>query len=787
MNADSHRYPYSSALFDSLSLGIVFQDAEGRIISCNPAAETILGLSLDQMRGITSIDPRWNAVHEDGSPFPGEDHPAMIALRTQKPVQNVVMGVFNPKIEARTWINVRAFPIEVESDSSVCGAYAVFEDISERVSAQKKVVESETRFHSLFEAMSEGMALHRIVYDADGLATDYLIVDVNPAFERQTGMLGTAVIGKLASEAYGAGEAPFLNVYAKVVLTGEPTEIEQYFPPLQKHFNIKVFSPGQEHFATVFEDITERKQAQATIEEWRSRYEAVIKASGMLLYDWNTLTNAVTYAGDIQRFLEFSVDEMAGGLAHWVQLIHPEDRDGFGREIERVIASKEAFHQEYRVRRRDGSYLSVHDEGYFVLDARGGITQMVGFVHNITAQKQAEVESARLEARLRESQKMEALGTLAGGVAHDFNNALATILGNLELARQDVGTDHPSLVSLDEIGKASRRAKDLVQQILAFGRRQKVERKPMSLALVVVETARLVRATLSAMVSLNVDCAGDTPAVLADATQIEQVLLNLCSNAAYAVEDIGRTGVIEINLSAYGCTQSKTHDDLAPGRYACLTVRDNGFGMDETTRSRIFDPFFTTKPRGKGTGLGLSVVHGIVLAHDAHIEVDSASGEGSTFRIYFPAVETHAISVAAPAPEVAPIQGQGKHVLYLDDEQAIIFLMKRLLERQGFRVSGFTDPREALAAVRANPEQFYLAVTDYNMPGMSGLEVASALREIRSDLPVVLASGYITEELRQKAPAVGVRELIYKPNTVDDLCAAVARCANAQSGNKGSS
>jgi CheY-like chemotaxis protein len=202
--------------------------------------------------------------------------------------------------------------------------------------------------------------------------------------------------------------------------------------------------------------------------------------------------------------------------------------------------------------------------------------------------------------------------------------------------------------------------------------------------------------------------------------------------------------------------------------------------MDEATRSHLFEPFFTTKPVGKGTGLGLAVVHGIAQAHEASIDVDSAPGKGSAFSIYFPAVDMPVEPDALPLSGATTVRGEGKRVLYVDDEEAIIFLMKRLLERQGFWVSGYTNPQEALAAVRANPDQYDLAVTDFNMPGMSGLEVASALREIRADLPVVLASGYITEDLRQKAPAAGIRELIYKPNTVDDLCEAVARYANAQ-------
>jgi CheY-like chemotaxis protein len=294
-----------------------------------------------------------------------------------------------------------------------------------------------------------------------------------------------------------------------------------------------------------------------------------------------------------------------------------------------------------------------------------------------------------------------------------------------------------------------------------------------------VESARLVRATLPASVTLRVDCKADTPAVLADATQVKQILLNLCGNALQAVQDLERPGVIEVRLEA--CTLGEARGDLRPGQYACLTVQDNGSGMDEATRSRVFEPFFTTKPVGKGTGLGLSVVHGIVKAHEASIEVESALGKGSAFRIYFPAAEVSVTEITASAPDAAPDHVKGKHVLYVDDEEAIVFLMKRLLERQGYRVSGYTDPREALAVARADPGQFDLAVTDYNMPGMSGLDVTQALKAIRADLPVVLASGFITEELRAKAPACGVDEMIYKPDTADELCRAVARFANKQS------
>ena len=460
----------------------------------------------------------------------------------------------------------------------------------------------------------------------------------------------------------------------------------------------------------------------------------------------------------------------------FISVVIAEDQPRWVRHFLDVKQGDGRDRGEFELQRDDGTVFQaqldcVREEG----SAPGVRIALI----DISERKRAEAARVLLESQLRESQKMEALGTLAGGIAHDFNNALAAIAGNSELARQDVGPGHIALESLGEINKAARRAKDLVQQILAFSRRQPLLRKPTTLSLVVLESARLVRATLPAGVSLKVECKPDTPAVLADASQIKQILLNLCGNAIQAVQDQGRPGVVEVRLEVYA--QAEARGDLQPGRYACLTVQDNGPGMDEATRARIFEPFFTTKPMGKGTGLGLSVVHGIVKAHEASIEVESPPGEGSTFHICFPAVDAPVAAATTAAVAATPANGQGKHILYIDDEEAILLLMHRLLERQGYRVSTFTSPEKALAAARADPAQFDLAVTDYNMPGMSGLNVAIALRDIRADLSVVLASGYITEELRANAPAAGISELIYKPDTVDELCEAVARIANAQS------
>ncbi len=501
-----------------------------------------------------------------------------------------------------------------------------------------------------------------------------------------------------------------------------------------------------------------------------------------------------------------------------LRIVHPDDREALDRhfhEVETPQTQTDHSERDFRILTRDGEERWLAHVCQHISDRDGKYLGRRACNRDITERKRAEAMHAELEAQLAESQKMEAIGTLAGGIAHDFNNILATILGNVELARQDLSAGDSSgresapqaaagapgasarragapahahalvLESLDEICKAGSRARDLVQQILAFSRRQPVERRPTALAAVVEESARLLRATLPARLTLEVQCEAPVPAVLADATQIQQVLINLATNAMQAMR--GRPGRIGIRLDTVplDAALADRHPALRtllaqhPGRIVRLAVSDDGPGMDETTRARAFEPFFTTKAADEGTGLGLSVVHGIVRAHGGAIEIDSAPGKGAVFTILLPAATAQpGAPEAEPGAEPAAAakrQGSDQHILYLDDDEALVFLIRRLLERRGFRISGYTDQQEALAALRADPAGFDLVVTDYNMPGMSGLDVARAVRAIRADLPVAVASGFVDEALRAQAGAAGVRELIFKADAAEDLCDALVR------------
>ena len=397
------------------------------------------------------------------------------------------------------------------------------------------------------------------------------------------------------------------------------------------------------------------------------------------------------------------------------------------------------------------------------------------FARDLTAHKEARKQQEALEVQLRESQKMQAMGTMAGGIAHDFNNILSAILGNTELAKQDSAPGSPALPSLLEIEKAGKRARDLVRQILTFSRNEAPKRAPVRMAELVHETERLVRVTLPPQVQLAVLPADETATVLADATQVEQALLNLCTNAVLAMGD--KPGTVHVGLE----TRTLTPDDasplgLTPGDYVRVTVADTGAGMNPETLQRIFEPFFTTRQVGQGTGLGLSVVHGVMRSHHGAVDVQSAPGLGSTFSLYFPALAP--VNTAQSAPEtIATVDtsGQGQRVVYVDDDEALVFLVRRVLTRKGFDVTTFTSPQEALEWLRSDPQRVDLLVTDYNMPGYSGVELLRDVKAFRANLPVALASGYVTPEIEHNALTHGASALIHKPNDVSELCDTVQR------------
>jgi signal transduction histidine kinase/ActR/RegA family two-component response regulator len=388
-------------------------------------------------------------------------------------------------------------------------------------------------------------------------------------------------------------------------------------------------------------------------------------------------------------------------------------------------------------------------------------------------------ERRKLEAQIHQAQKMESIGMLAGGIAHDFNNILSAILGNLHLAKLDAADRPPLLEYLNSIGQATRRATDLVNQILMFSRQNKQEREPVKLNHVVLEALKLLRASVPATIRIQTNLT-QTPTVLANATAIHQVVMNLGTNAWHAMRGQPGTLKVELDVLEADADLISTHPGLHPGRYVRLAVSDTGHGMDSATRERIFDPFFTTKNVGEGTGLGLAVVLGIMQSHDGLITVHSQPGKGATFHLYFPVFETEeAVSPAVSEPIPA---GRGEHILFVDDEEALAKVGKKVLERLGYTVTLTTSALEALAAIRAQPEKFDLVVTDLTMPRMDGAELGRQMLKIRPNLPIILTTGYTGVMTDEAVKELGFRELVVKPTSGRALGMAVHRALQSAKG-----
>lgn len=431
-----------------------------------------------------------------------------------------------------------------------------------------------------------------------------------------------------------------------------------------------------------------------------------------------------------------------------------------------TITTGNVWHGEITNKRKDGR---LYVEDLTITPVRGADGQIANFV----AIKQDVTEQRQVQSKLQQAQKMEAIGTLAGGIAHDFNNILSAIFGYGSLLQQDTEGNPAAQQDIEEILKAASRAKDLVQQILTVSRQREQKREIIGLDVVVREAIKFLRASLPANIKIEVNLAPDTPAVLADPTQIYQIIMNLGTNALHAMED--RTGQLTVSLEPFQPDKTfvQLHPELKPITYAKLTVADTGNGMSAKTLERIFEPFFTTKPVGKGTGLGLAVVHGLVQAHDGVIKVESQLGSGTTFSLYFPGKPAPANSGNRAVDR--PPDGARQTILVVDDEAALTVTLQRILSRLNYQVVTCDNAFKALQLIQENPAAYDLVITDLTMPEMNGLDLARQIRAIRQNLPVILASGYTSELSSENLKAAGVRELLQKPVSLAGLAEVVHR------------
>ena len=529
----------------------------------------------------------------------------------------------------------------------------------------------------------------------------------------------------------------------------------------------------------------ERKLAEEALRQITMLQRAVLDSAGVSIISADVDGRILSFNRAAERLLGWRATEVVGKFN--IAQFHDAEElqaqaDALTRELGRPItADSEVFAATARaakVDEREWTYITKTGGRIPVLvstttlaDGSGRFAGYLCVGADLTSRKKDEQARALLETQLRQSQKMQAIGTLAGGIAHDFNNILSAILGNAELLKMDLPPAPAFQDSLASILKASERARILVRHILAFSRSEEPDRHPMVLLPVITEALELIRASVPSTVEINAALEATQLRVLANATQIHQVLMNLCSNANQALH--GAPGRIDLATRVVDIDQStaQSNPELHEGKYIILSVSDNGCGMDKQTLERIFEPFFTTKAPGEGTGLGLAVVHGIMQSHGGAITVTSAPGKGTSFQLYFPAIEM--VQPAAPEASLPLPKGNGERVLIVDDEPAIATLAAKLLTRLNYAPTALTSPAAAVTAFEAAPSSFDLVITDFTMPQMTGIDLARRLLEIRPGLPIILCTGHRSMEQEAEFMKLGIRLILNKPFHTDTLAQAI--------------
>jgi len=682
-------------------------------------------------------------------------------------------------------------------------------DLTTMRSAETALRESEERFRTILETIESAFAIVQVKFDADDVPVDYQFVEVNPAFERQTGV---DLRGKWVTEFAPNLEKFWFEVYGHVAKTGEPANFENYAEAFQRWFDVRavrVGAPEDRRIGIFFNDVTERRNAEDRLRVSeriaRENIERVqlALAAGAIIGTWHWDMQADLFSVDEAFTTAFGLDpalaEQRLSLEQVVVNVHPDDRDELTRKINEVADRGGAFAHQYRVRRADGKYYWIEANGRVDHAADGTPQNFPGVLIDVEERRAVEAERDRAisalrtlnetleqrvvertdelmqaEEKLRQSQKMEAVGQLTGGLAHDFNNLLAGISGSLEMMGIRIAQGR-----LNDIDKymtaaqgAAKRAAALTHRLLAFSRRQTLDPQPIDVNRLMTGMTELIQRTVGPSIVLETVGAADVWVALADASQLENALLNLCINARDAMADGGRITIETANRCMDRGT-ARTHD-LPEGQYLSLSVTDTGSGMTPEVIAKAFDPFFTTKPIGQGTGLGLSMIYGFAKQSGGQVRIQSGVGQGTTVCIYLPRYHGEPIEDRSEVDSKSPLPLEtGETILIVDDESTVRMLLSDVLSELGYTVLEAADSVAGLKILRSNVH-LDLLISDVGLPGgMNGRQMADAGREIRPSLKTLFITGYAEKAAIGNGQLGPGMQVLTKPFAVDILVARV--------------
>jgi len=730
------------SVLDNIPQRVFWKDRDSVLLGCNKSLALDAGYTdPGELVGKSIYEASLSAATADH--FRADDLEVMETGRAKLNYEEL-------KIKAdgsQAWLITSKLPM-FDQDGQVIGVLGTYEDITERKRAQEALRESEERYRSAIENMGD------VFYRTNERGE---LVMASPS---AAGILGYDSVDNVRGRPverfwmHPDEREKMLRAIRKdgVVRDYEITLKKKDGSPLSVALTSSFRKDDQGNILGVdgiFRDITERKRA----EEERMRLATAVEqaAETIIITDTNWIIDYVNPA-----FTTMAGYESTEAIGEHLRLLKSDKHDrAFYRAIRKTLTKGHVWSGRLINKKKDGSLYETEATASPIRNKSGAIINYVSIHRDITRQ-------VKLEKDLRQAQKMEAIGTLAGGIAHDFNNILTAIVGHAEIAGFKLAQADPVRRNLDQVLQASARAADLVKRILAFSRQAEQRRQPIPIVSVVKEAFKLLRPSLPSTIEIRdeISLSPEDGVIFADPTEIHQVLINLCTNAAHAMRASGGVLLIRLSYSAVGDCRHSPHPDLKPGRYVCLAVSDTGHGIDPAVMEKIFDPDFATKMTGEGTGLGLSVVQGIVRTYGGAITVESQPGQGTTFNVFLRSMEKQK-PTGTEARESLCVGAE--RILFVDDEAILAELGKELLESLGYKVVTKTNSLEALETFRADPHGFDLVITDMTMPGLRGEELAREIIALRPGMPIILSTGYSEFINETQAREMGIREFVMKP------------------------